>query len=153
MRSRNNSSNEYELLDALPDNANEMALPNYKITFKELFFWRKWQGFSWIRFYYITAMVFIILIFAFEIIWSFSRGAGYIILSIIFMPMLAIVCIAGFRILAEVLLTVLILPHQLHQMNRNINKLRLSVPIQPAQIQLGAAESSSINQPIQVQQI
>ena len=143
----------YQLLDVLPANATEMQLPNYRINCKELFIWRRWQGISWLKFYYITAMIFTALFFFFEIVWAFVSGnAGYIIASIIFMPVLAVLTIAGFRILAEVLLTVLILPHQLHQMNHNINNLRLSIPVQPPQFdQIAAIPASHGNVPVQIQ--
>ena len=143
----------YQLLDVLPANATEMQLPNYRINCKELFVWKKWQGISWLKFYYITAMICTSLFFFFEIIWAFVSGnPGYIIASLIFMPLFCILCIAGFRILAEVLLTILIMPHQLHQMNHNINNLRLSIPAQPPQFeQLQQMPASSANVPVQIQ--
>ena len=127
----------YQLLDVSESQIEDMPLPSYRIKCSQLnlFCWKKWVSFAWIKFTYITMMLFFILLCGIEIIRCIIDGNGWKIFgAFVFVPIFCILCIAGIRIFTEVLLSILIIPHQLHTMTDSLKELRSSMP--PQQIQL-----------------
>lgn len=124
----------YSLIDAVPQNAMMQALPKYSARFSSLFQWKNWSAISWIRIYYLSLVIFFVIFFVMETVWSFVDGEWFlVVLAVLFNPVLALMCIAGTRIVTEVMLAVLMIPHQLFQMNDELRNIRSgAMPVAPS---------------------
>ena len=119
-------TNAYDLLSSLPENATEMPMPKYKIKCAELFKWNDWQGLGWVRIFYIAGMVVIGLMFLLMFIAGLATGSAAGILSaLIFVPIFCFLLLAIHRLFAEVILAILIMPHQLHYLAHTMKQLKV----------------------------
>lgn len=118
----------YSLIDAVPENATMQQLPTFKARLCSLFQWKTWSAISWIRIYYLALVIFFIIIFVMETVWSFWEGEVWlIVIDVLSNPLLALMCIAGTRIVCEVMMAVLMMPHQLFQISESIRNLRSTI--------------------------
>lgn len=115
----------YDLLSSLPENATEMPMPKYKIKCNELFKWNDWQGLGWVRIFYIAGMVVIGIMFLLMFIGGLATGSvAAIVFTLLFVPVFCFFLLAVHRLFAEVILAILIMPHQLHYLAHTMKQLR-----------------------------
>merc|ERR1719474_548941 len=117
-RTRTENQNRYELQSYLPTTVNGSRIPRFRVTFKELIKFENWQGIGWVRpLYFLVVLLLIVSTIVMEVnfVLEFSEDGSVMSLTIgsLFCAVFLFVTLILNRIVMEVVISILTIPHLL----------------------------------------
>ena len=110
----------YQLQEYLPENVQGSRIPRFRVTFKELIKFENWQGIGWVRpLYFLVVLLLLVSTVVMEVNFVLSSSWLTIVIGSLFCVVFLFVTLILNRIVMEVVISVLTIPHLIPLLQKN----------------------------------